>query len=195
MTEKEQEKLVYQDGQCVYLYDEIDRESALGVKLAINAAIEYTNTFYPMNLGLTPNKGEPIPIYLFIHSYGGFTDASFSLVDYMNNVNHPIYTIGEGSICSGATLLLTSGSKRLMTPNATLLLHSLRGVQIGTIDTVKDHMKNWDMSHEKMIAHYVENTNLSKKDVKKLLKRESWLSASECLEYGIIDAIYDLRPS
>ena len=50
-------------------------------------------------------------------------------------------------------------------------------------------MSNLNMFMMNLEDIYLENTNINKEELEKLLFSEVWLSADKCLEYGLVDKI------
>jgi ATP-dependent protease ClpP protease subunit len=55
---------------------------------------------------------------------------------------------------------------------------------------IEDEYKNLKESMKKIIKLYVKNSNILKKDLKKMLKHDLWLNSSKCIEFGLVDEIW-----
>lgn len=133
---------------------------------------------------------KPIPIWLHILSYGGDVDSSFAAVDMIHSLGSPVYSIVEGIAASGATLLSMAASKRFITPHSTMMIHQLSGWAYGTYEQIKDaHVKD-DINMSNIIRFYSDNSQLSEKKIRKMLKRDCWFDANTAVEYGFCDEVY-----
>ncbi len=136
------------------------------------------------------NSKNKKPIILMISSYGGDTHCSLALADVIKNCVSPVITVCIGVAYSSGSIVLSSGTKRFSVPNGTIMLHQ--------------HTANYgDMKHTEMLNeveaskrtfkqledYYVEVTGLPNSKVKKLLEKDSYLTADDALALGLIDEI------
>jgi ATP-dependent Clp protease protease subunit len=129
------------------------------------------------------------PIWLHIQSPGGDLFAGLALADQLSRVKSPIHSIVEGFAASAATLVSMSCSKRFIQPSAFILMHQLGGANFGAYDELQDKMHLLDMMMEVVTEFYVNKTGLEKEVIKNILSRDSWFSAKESLELGLVDEI------
>jgi ATP-dependent protease ClpP protease subunit len=59
----------------------------------------------------------------------------------------------------------------------------------GKYEEFKDEMHIMDMAMDSLSSFYVAHSKLSKKKIKRLLGRDSWFNATECLGNGFVDEI------
>ena len=128
-------------------------------------------------------------IHLYINSGGGLVSSAFSIVDFMEAIGVPIYTICHGCVGSAATLLSVAGVARFIMPNTQFMVHQLQSGAMGRLSELKDYMENWLLCEDRVIRHYREHTGLSKKKLKKLLSDERDMSAKRALKLGFADKI------
>lgn len=130
---------------------------------------------------------------LFVSSYGGCLGSAFALVDIMKGSNIPIHTVGVGMIGSAGLVIFMAGAKghRILTPNTSILSHQYSSMGVGKMHELLSMNKEHDLTEKRLIRHYVENTNLDEKKIKKLLLPPSdvWLDSEEALKYGICDEV------
>ena len=130
---------------------------------------------------------------LGICSPGGDLNACFALVDVMKGSKIPIRTIGMGMIASCGLLMFISGTKgrRVLTPNTSILSHQYSWGSFGKEHELFAAVKEFDLTTQRMIAHYKKCTGLSEKDIRKYLlpPEDIWLSAKEAKKLGICDSI------
>ena len=62
-------------------------------------------------------------VTIFIKSGGGDLYSGFSAMDHMKKSSLNITTVADGLCASSATLILYGGKRRLMMPNARVLIH------------------------------------------------------------------------
>ena len=130
---------------------------------------------------------------LGICSPGGDLNACFALVDVMKGSKIPIRTIGMGMIASCGLVMFISGTKgrRILTPNTSILSHQYSWGSFGKEHELFAQIKEYDLTTERMIAHYKKCTGLSEKDIREYLLPASdvWLSAKEAKKLGLCDEI------
>ena len=130
---------------------------------------------------------------LGICSPGGDLNACFALIDVMKGSKIPIRTIGMGMIASCGLLMFISGTKgrRVLTPNTSILSHQYSWGTFGKEHELFAVVKEFDLTTQRMIAHYKKCTGLSEKDIRKYLlpPEDVWLSAKEAKKLGLCDSI------
>ena len=129
-------------------------------------------------------------INLNISSYGGDVYAMLGLVDYIRGLDVKVNTHCVGACMSAASVLLACGTgKRTMTKHSTVMVHEGSAFEAGkTTDVMKgvDHLKELQKEINEILGE------VTKKDARfwELSGRnDTYLSAEQCLEYGIIDKI------
>lgn len=133
------------------------------------------------------------PIFMYINSPGGSVSDGLMVVDTMNYIKSPVYTIVLGLAASMGTIIASSGDKghRYMLPHAEYLIHQPMGGAGG-------HTQQTDMA---IIAEHLSTTRTTLNNIladasgkpletiKQDTERDNWMSAEEALEYGFIDKI------
>jgi len=131
---------------------------------------------------------EPV-IHLHLNTFGGSIFAAFSTVDTIRRMKSKVYTYIDGSVASAGTLISAIGSKRYMGQHAHLLIHQLSSGVYGKFSEMEDEIFNCANLMRLLKDFYKKNTKLPMKKLDELLKRDIWLNAEECLQYGIVDEI------
>jgi ATP-dependent Clp protease, protease subunit len=131
---------------------------------------------------------EPI-INLHLNTYGGSIFAAFSTVDTIRRLKSKVHTHIDGSVASAGTLVSAIGHKRYMGQHAHLLIHQLSSGVYGKFSEMEDEIFNCTNLMKLLKDFYKKNTKLPMKKLDELLKRDIWLNAEECLQYGIVDEI------
>ena len=128
---------------------------------------------------------------LYINSIGGFLADSFALIDMMKISKYQIKTIGIGSICSAAFLIFSAGTKgkRFIAKNTSIMCHQYSDEISGKHHDIKAHLKEAELTNERMVQVLKNNTNLDVKAIKSKLLPPSdvWLTPDKLIEYGIAD--------
>lgn len=131
-------------------------------------------------------------ILLIIDSYGGYIHSLMAIHDVIKHVTRcDIITLGIGKQMSCAQMLLMSGTKgkRFVTPNSRILMHQLSSGTFGKLSEMDiDIVESRKVQEilEKLVVKY---TKLSRAKIKELMRIDSYISAEEALEMGMIDGI------
>jgi len=130
-----------------------------------------------------------IPIKLHIQSMGGELMPTFYVCDLIRKMDTPVHVYIDGYVASAAATIAVCGHKRYITKHSSMLIHQLKSSSSGKFAELKDEMSNLNMFMMNLEDIYLENTNINKEELEKLLFSEVWLSADKCLEYGLVDKI------
>ena len=174
---------LYTMNNNIYFQDEISMETADSLKKELREMEEHllhVASKYSM---------DPPPIRLHITSGGGSVIAANSIIDCMGELKIPVHTIVDGYAASAATLISIHGAKRFIKKNAAMLIHQVRSGMWGKMAELDDDYKNIKKTHERIKDMYEEKTNLTRKDLVKILKHDLDWDAEECLEKGLVDEI------
>jgi len=135
------------------------------------------------------------PIDFYISTWGGDARGMFAIYDAMRLIRGDcdIKTYGLGKVMSAGVLLLAAGTKgqRKIGKNCRIMLHSIRGDQWGALHNLENEMEEMRWIQEQHIDALVQETDITKRHLKKLLDRKVnvYLDAKEAVEYGIADII------
>ena len=134
-------------------------------------------------------------IEFYLSTYGGSADDMFALYDMMKIVEEDtdIVTIGMGKVMSAGVLILAAGTKgkRRIGRNCRVMIHSVIAGNHGSLPNLINEMEAIQDLQELYIERLVEETKMTKKQMKKLLEQKVniYLSAEEAVKYGIADII------
>lgn len=135
------------------------------------------------------SKTEPIKIY--INSFGGSVMDLFAILDTMNSVPNPIYTIALGTAMSCGSVLFSAGNKRFVGENAEIMLH---GVSAGVFGKTSDMTENLDeikKLENRLLGILAQNTGKTLEQIKEdVFKTDKYLNAQEAIAYGIADEVF-----
>lgn len=136
-----------------------------------------------------PNNYERTPIWLHIMSAGGDLFAALSIADQLATIKTPVFSIVEGYAASAATIISMVCSRRYIMPSAFMMVHELSSIAWGKYSEMQDDMHILDMLMETVTNFYAAHSCLSKKRIRKLLRRDSWFDAAAALEAGFVDEV------
>lgn len=136
----------------------------------------------------------PIPIWLHVNSGGGSLFDALSIADQIGQIGSPVYSIVEGFAASAATIISMSCHERYITKSSFMMIHQLSAGSWGTYEQIKDNVKVLDMSMELLRSFYANHSKIQPEEVEELLRHDSWFSAQDCLERGMVDKIQGQGP-
>jgi len=131
------------------------------------------------------------PIVLQITSPGGCVSAGFTLIDTMNHVTAPIFTVAVGSVASMGALLLINGfsGNRYALPHTRILLHHSRAGASGKLHEISSAVSVHRQIDRDLQDLILSRTQIPKRQIRALLGKEKFLSSQEALSLGLIDHI------
>lgn len=133
------------------------------------------------------------PIIFIINSPGGSVDSGFAVWDQVKMISSPIITLVTGLAASmGSVLsLCASPGKRYATPHARIMIHqpSIMGHLTGQATDLGIQAKEILKTKELLVEMYMKFTGRTKQEIEKALDRDTWKSAQEALEFGLLDKI------
>jgi len=133
-------------------------------------------------------------IYLEINSPGGSIADGMSIINAIEHVQSPVYTVISGQASSMAALISICGDKRLIYANSYWMQHSTSDIVGDYINYIKDRTKflcEFEHRTEKMLKN---RTKLTTSDIMKVRTGELWLNADQALAKGVVDEIISFKP-
>ncbi len=135
------------------------------------------------------------PILLVINSPGGSVDSGFALWDMIKMISAPVTTLVMGLAASMGSILSLAADKgkRYATTHSRIMIHQplIGGTIYGQATDLEIQAKEIIKTRELLVQIYVESTGKSQKQIEKSLDRDTWMSAAEAKEYGLLDHVVD----
>ena len=131
------------------------------------------------------------PIQLFINSPGGSIHAGLAIIDTMNFVKAPVYTIVTGLAASMGAAILSAGEKghRMALPNASIMLHQASSGDQGNIQDLRVSLAYTEKLNSRLMEMIAKNCGKSKKELEKDTIRDNWMFPEDAKLYGIVDEV------
>ncbi len=136
-------------------------------------------------------------IAMYINSPGGHVHSGLAIYDTMQYIRSPVSTACIGMAASMGSLLLTAGEKgmRFATPNSRIMLHQPSGGFRGVASDIERHALDMLQIKKRLNEIYVKHTGQPYETIEKTLDRDSFMTASEAMAFGIVDKVYEKRIS
>lgn len=135
------------------------------------------------------------PILFVINSPGGAVDSGFAIWDQVKMISSPVTTLITGLAASmGSILSLCAAPKRrFATPHSRIMIHQplLSGVIKGQATDLDIQAKEMLKTRDGLINIYVDATGKDFATIEKAIDRDTWMTALEALDFGLLDRIVD----
>jgi len=86
-----------------------------------------------------------------------------------------------------------AGDKIVMPRNAKMMVHKCWSLAIGNADDMRKVGDDMDKIDESIVAAYVDKTGKNEKEIRKLMKAETWMTAEDAVELGFADEIEESK--
>ena len=134
-------------------------------------------------------------ISLYINSPGGSFTALTAIYDCMQFVKPDIQTICMGQAASAAAVLLSAGTKgkRLALANSRILIHQPSGGGEGQSSDIEIQAREILRMRTLLEEMLAKHTGHPADKIRNDIERDKILTASEAVEYGLIDEVITNR--
>lgn len=195
-----------QDAEQKLIASQIERTSHLLVTTADFAARRIflygaidDSTAYRIAVVLSVMDSSPGDITFFLNTSGGNVENGYAIYDAIRSCKNPVKIVGFGAVMSMGAIVMQAGDLRLMAPSARLMIHTGNVTFDGDVDSDKLISMSGEVEgiRERFIATLVERSGRPYKTVRDLLVKETYFSAFEALQLGLIDGVLTLpeKPS
>jgi ATP-dependent Clp protease protease subunit len=134
-------------------------------------------------------------IFLYLNTPGGSITAGMAIYDTMHFIRAPVSTICVGQAMSMGAVLLAAGArgKRRILPHSRVMMHQPAGVvrgQASDIELQARELLRWKTTINETISRH---TGQPIERVARDVERDYIMTATEALEYGLVDEVIDVR--
>lgn len=159
--------------------------SAYGIEHDLNADIA-EHVLKALHI-LSESSNDDINIIL--NSPGGDVYHALAIYDAISTCSSYITITAYGYCMSAGSLIFQAADKRIMAPNAWMMIHEGSRIVHDThsnVQAVADHDKHL---LESMVKIYTKQSNLDSTTVKDLLKIDTYLNAYDAVKHGLADSV------
>lgn len=130
-------------------------------------------------------------IQIYINSPGGSVSAGFAIFDTMQYIKPDVSTICVGRAASMGAFLLAAGTKgkRFALPNADVMIHQPLGGAQGQAEDIYIQATKIIQVRQQINEILAERTGQPLEKIAKDTDRDFYMTATEAVEYGIIDEV------
>jgi ATP-dependent Clp protease protease subunit len=139
-----------------------------------------------------PNKD----IAFYINSPGGVVSSGLAMYDTMQYIRSPVSTVCIGQAASMGSLLLCAGAKgkRYALPNSRVMVHQPSGGAQGQATDIEIQAREILKLRQRLNEIYVHHTGQAIDAIERKLERDSYMSAEEARDFGLVDHVVEKRP-
>ena len=136
------------------------------------------------------------PISMYVNSPGGVVTAGMAIHDTMQYIKPKVSTVCIGQACSMGSFLLAAGEKgmRIALPQARIMVHQPSGGAQGMASDIEIQAKEILRLKHRMHELYSNYTGKPEKEIAEAMDRDTWLSAEEAQDFGLVDKVFATRP-
>lgn len=134
-------------------------------------------------------------ISMYINSPGGYVSSGLAIYDTMQYIRCPISTVCVGQAASMGSLLLAAGEAgmRIALPNARVMVHQPSGGYRGVASDIERHAEEILELKQRLNQIYVKHTGQDYDTIERKLDRDTFMTAEEAKDFGLIDQVYERR--
>lgn len=137
-----------------------------------------------------PNVAE---IHVFINSYGGSVFEGTAIYNQLKR--HPARKVVhvDGFACSIASVIAMAGDEIIMPANALMMVHNMWMGVYGNAAELRKAADDLDTINAAGRKAYLSRTGdkLSEEKLTEMMDAETWLTAEQCIAYGLADRYAD----
>jgi ATP-dependent Clp protease, protease subunit len=135
-------------------------------------------------------------IAFYINSPGGIVSSGLAVYDTMQYIRPDVSTLCIGQAASMGSLLLTGGAagKRFSLPHARIMVHQPSGGFRGQASDIEIHAREILSLRARLNEIYARHTGQEISVVEASGERDTFMSAEQAREFGLIDEVVTQRP-
>ncbi len=135
-------------------------------------------------------------IAFYVNSPGGVVSSGLAIYDTMQYIRSPVSTVCIGQAASMGSLLLCAGAKgkRYALPNARIMVHQPSGGAQGQAADIEIQAREILALRTRLNELYVRHTGQPIEAIERKLERDSYMSAEEARDFGLVDQVVENRP-
>ena len=175
------ELYIYSD-VCSDYYD-LDENWNL-IKVTSETSADYFRRQLEEHTGVTQ-------INLYINSMGGSVLEGYGI--YSQLKRHPAKKTCyvDGFACSIASIIACAAQQVIVYPNSMMMIHNMVDCVCGNADQLREAAAALDKIMEGNRQVYIDKSGgkLSEAELLTMLKAETWLTAQDCIRYGLADEL------
>ena len=128
-------------------------------------------------------------ITVWINSPGGDCVAAAQIYNMLMDYPHDVTVKIDGIAASAASVIAMAGTKVLMSPVSTMMIHNPATIAWGDASEMEKAIVMLETVKDSIINAYEIKSGLSRAKLSHLLDSETWMDANKAVELGFADGI------
>ena len=128
-------------------------------------------------------------ITVWINSPGGDCVAAAQISNMLMDYPHDVTVKIDGIAASAASVIAMAGTKVLMSPVSTMMIHNPATIAWGDAGDMEKAIAMLDAVKDSIINAYEIKSGLSRAKLSHLMDSETWMDANKAVEMGFADGI------
>ena len=141
-------------------------------------------------LAENPNAAE---IKIYINSLGGSVLEGVAIYNQLkrHKAHKTVYV--DGFACSIASVIAMAGDTVIMPKSSVMMIHNAWTIVLGNSEQLRKAADDLDIINQASTQAYLDRAGdkLTPEKLKEMLDAETYLTAEQCIEYGLADAYSD----
>jgi len=135
--------------------------------------------------------GDVKNINIYINSYGGSVKEGLAIYNQLKRHSAQKTVYVDGFACSIASVIAMAGDKVIMGTNTLMMIHHAAMVCFGNAEELRKAANDVETIDSASCSSYLAKAGdkLTPEKLTQLLDGQTWLNATQCVEYGLADEI------
>ena len=187
--------VVEQSGRGERAYDIYSRLLKERVIFLVGPVNDVTANLIVAQLLFLESENPDKDVHFYINSPGGSVSAGMAIYDTMQFIKPPVSTLCVGQAASMGSFLLAAGEKgkRFCLPNSRVMIHQPLGGFQGQASDIEIHAREILSIRAKLNEMLARHTGQPIEQIEKDTDRDRFMSATDAVEYGIVDKVLTSR--
>lgn len=132
-------------------------------------------------------------VNLYINSMGGSVKEAIGIYSLLQRCPATVTAYIDGFAVSAASVIAMAADKIIMPRNTCMMIHNAAWLAYGNPAELRKSADNLEVINKSVINSYIMHAGdkLPEDQLVKLLDAETWLTAAQCVQYGLADEFAD----
>lgn len=130
-------------------------------------------------------------VNLYINCNGGSVKEALGIYSVLQRCPATVTAYIDGFACSAASVIAMAAQKVIMPRNTAMMIHNASGGAWGNSKDLRKAADDLDVINRAAIQSYTMHAGdkLPEDELQKMLDAETWLTAEDCLKWGLADEL------
>lgn len=176
-----------------FVYEEIAPDSEYFDWKDYTRKIRESTTSQNYFANMLSSIGADYTVKLYINSMGGDVKEAVGIVNTLKRCPAKVIAYVDGFAASAASVLTQGADEIYMPRNTCMMLHNARWITEGNPKELRKSADDLEVINKSIINSYATRAGdkLSAKALQQILDEETWLTAEQCIQYGLADGYTD----